>query len=41
VSHPEEAKLLNDVEYQGKLARAISVGVQKFLEQIEARDGKK
>jgi N-acetylmuramoyl-L-alanine amidase len=41
VSHPEEAKLLNDAEYQGKLARAITVGVQKFLEQIEARDGKK
>lgn len=41
VSHPEEAKLLNDAEYQGKVARAISAGVQKFLEQIEARDGKK
>lgn len=41
VSHPEEARLLNDTEYQAKLARAISAGVQKFLEQIEARDGKK
>lgn len=41
VSHPDEAKLLNDVEYQEKLATAISAGVQKFLAQIEARDGKK
>lgn len=41
VSHPDEGKLLTDAAYQARLARAISVGVGKFLEQIEARDGKK
>ncbi|MBL8910250.1 MAG: N-acetylmuramoyl-L-alanine amidase [Archangium sp.] len=41
VSHPEEGKLLTDAAYQARLARAISAGVGKFLEQIEARDGKK
>ena len=34
-------RLLNDGEYQGRLARAISAGVATFLTQIEARDGKK
>ncbi|MFO0601285.1 MAG: N-acetylmuramoyl-L-alanine amidase [Myxococcaceae bacterium] len=41
VSHPDEGRLLNDGEYQGRLARAISAGVATFLTQIEARDGKK
>ena len=41
VSHPDEARQLNDVEYQGKLARAITAGVKVFMEQLEARDGKK
>jgi N-acetylmuramoyl-L-alanine amidase len=41
VSHPEEGKLLANAEYQARLAKAISAGVGKFLEQIEARDGKK
>lgn len=41
VSHPEEGKLLTDAAYQARLAKAISAGVGKFLEQIEARDGKK
>ncbi|HEY1088459.1 MAG TPA: N-acetylmuramoyl-L-alanine amidase [Archangium sp.] len=41
VSHPEEAKHLADAEYQGKLARAITQGVRQFLQQLEARDGRK
>lgn len=41
VSHPEEGLHLADAEYQGKLARAITQGVKKFLAQLEARDGKK
>ena len=41
VSHPDEATKLNDAEYQGKLAKAVTAGVTLFLEQIEARDGKK
>ncbi len=41
VSHPDEGRQLADVEYQGKLARAISAGVKQFLAQLEARDGKK
>jgi len=41
VSHPEEAKHLADAEYQGKLARAITRGVRQFLQQLEARDGRK
>ncbi|MFT3709235.1 MAG: N-acetylmuramoyl-L-alanine amidase [Archangium sp.] len=41
VSHPEEGKLLANAEYQARLAKAISAGVGKFLEQLEARDGKK
>ena len=41
VSHPEEARQLADVEYQSKLARAITAGVKQFLSQLEARDGKK
>ncbi len=41
VSHPEEGRQLADAAYQDKLAAAISQGVQKFLAQLEARDGKK
>jgi N-acetylmuramoyl-L-alanine amidase len=41
ISHPEEAKRLADLGYQQKLASAIAAGVQKFLEQVDARDGKK
>jgi N-acetylmuramoyl-L-alanine amidase len=41
VSHPDEGRQLNDAEYQGKLSRAISSGVKVFMEQLEARDGKK
>lgn len=41
VSHPEEARQLSDLEYQSKLARAITAGVKQFLTQLEARDGKK
>ncbi len=41
VSHPEEGRQLNDVEYQSKLARAITAGARQFLTQIETRDGKK
>lgn len=41
VSHPEEGRQLSEAEYQGKLARAITSGVKQFLEQLEARDGKK
>lgn len=41
ISHPDEAKKLADAAYQDKLAQAISGGVQKFLSQVEARDGKK
>jgi N-acetylmuramoyl-L-alanine amidase len=41
ISHPEEAKKLADAEYQQKLASAIAAGVEKFLAQVDARDGKK
>ncbi len=41
VSHPDEGRQLSDLEYQGKLARAITAGVKSFLAQLEARDGKK
>lgn len=41
VSHPEEGKQLADAGYQDKLAAAISAGVQKFLAEQHARDGKK
>ncbi len=41
VSHPEESRHLSEMEYQAKLARAITSGVKHFLEQINARDGKK
>jgi N-acetylmuramoyl-L-alanine amidase len=41
VSHPDEGHQLAEGEYQAKLARAITSGVKKFLEQLEARDGKK
>lgn len=41
ISHPEEGKRLNDTAYQQKLASAIAAGVKRFLEQLEARDGKK
>jgi N-acetylmuramoyl-L-alanine amidase len=41
VSHPEEGKQLADAAYQSKLARAITAGTKQFLDQIDARDGKK
>ncbi len=41
ISHPDEAKKLADGEYQQKLASAIAAGVEKFLAQVDARDGKK
>lgn len=41
VSHPDEGHQLAEAEYQAKLARAITSGVKKFLQQLEARDGKK
>lgn len=41
VSHPQEGRQLSESEYQGKLARAITSGVKQFLQQLEARDGKK
>lgn len=40
ISHPEEAKKLNDSAYQQKLADAITAGVRSFLTQVQARDGK-
>ncbi|MBS1152681.1 MAG: N-acetylmuramoyl-L-alanine amidase, partial [Myxococcaceae bacterium] len=40
ISHPDEAQRLADLEYQGKLAQAIADGVQAFMVQISARDGK-
>ena len=40
ISHPDEAQRLADGEYQAKLAQAIADGVQAFLLQINARDGK-
>lgn len=36
MSHPEEAKLLNDPAYQRKLAWAVFVGLVKFLAAEEA-----
>lgn len=41
ISHPEEAKRLEDGAYQAKIARAIAAGVKSFLTQVEARDGQK
>ena len=32
LSHPEEAELLADEEYQKKIADAIADGVEKYLE---------
>lgn len=40
ISHPEEGVRLAEAEYQAKLAQAIADGVQVFLAQINARDGK-
>ncbi len=41
ISHPEEAKRLDDVEYQARIARAVSSGVRTFLAQVQARDSQK
>jgi len=40
ISHPEEGQRLAQTEYQLKLAQAIADGVQAFLVQINARDGR-
>ena len=40
ISHPEEGVRLSNVDYQAKLAQAIAEGVQAFLVQTNARDGK-
>jgi N-acetylmuramoyl-L-alanine amidase len=40
ISHPEEARRLNDPTYQQRLAVSIAGGVRRFLAELEARDGK-
>lgn len=40
VSHPQEGRRLATPAYQEALARAVTRGVQRFLEQVQARDGR-
>jgi len=40
ISHPQEGAQLHDAAYQDKLAEAISLGVRKFLSQVQKRDGR-
>ena len=41
ISHPDESRRLGDAAYQDKLSRAIAAGVQRFLREIDERDGRK
>lgn len=39
ISHPQESKRLGDSAYQDTVASAIALGVKRFLEEVDARDG--